>query len=87
VLASQLATNEAQVAGLLPGARERAAQAQLAAAIGAARDGDVTLAAAPRAGDRGTYLAAAKRIARAEKAGDGAVRSFRALGYRVKTLR
>jgi hypothetical protein len=87
VLASQLATTEAQIASLLPGARERAAQGRLAAALAAARDGYVTLAAALRAGDRVTYLAAAKRIARAEGAADAAVQSLRALGYRVKTLR
>jgi hypothetical protein len=34
-----------------------------------------------------TYLAGAKRIARAEGAADAATQSLRALGYRVKTLR
>jgi hypothetical protein len=84
VLASALATTGAQVATLPPGARERTAQARLVTAFAHARDAYVALAAALRAGDRGGYLAAAKRVRSAEAGADAALRSLAALGYRVR---
>jgi hypothetical protein len=84
VLASALATSGAQVATLLPGARERTAQAGLVTAFAHARDAYVALAAALRAGDRAGYLAAAKRVRTAEAGADAALRSLAALGYRVR---
>jgi hypothetical protein len=87
VLASALATTGAQVATLLPGARERAAQARLVGALARARDEYVALAAALRAGDRAGFLAAATRVRTAEGAADAALRSLTALGYRVRGAR
>jgi hypothetical protein len=84
VLASTLANTEAQVASLRPGPRERAAQRRLTAALAHARDGYVALAAALRAGDRSDYLGAQRRVRRAERAADDAVRSLRTLGYPVR---
>jgi serine/threonine kinase PknH len=87
VLASALATTGAQVATLLPGARERTAQAQLVTALAHARDAYVALAATLRAGDRTGYLVAATRVRTAEAAAEAALRSLRALGYRVRGAR
>jgi len=84
VLASALATTEAQIASLQPGPRERAAQHRLGSALAHARDGYVALAAAMRAGDRTAYLGAERRVVRAERAADDAVRSLRTLGYPVR---
>jgi hypothetical protein len=84
VLASTLANTEAQVASLRPGPRERSAQRRLTAALAHARDGYVALAAALRAGDRSDYLGAERRVRRAERAADDAVRSLRTLGYPVR---
>jgi hypothetical protein len=51
-------------------------------ALGRARDGYVSLAAALRAGDHSAYVAAAKVVRNAERAADAALRSLRRLGYR-----
>jgi hypothetical protein len=84
VLASALATTEAQIASLRPGPRERAAQRRLVSALARARDAYVALAAALRAGERSDYLGAERRVVRAERAADDAVRSLRRLGYPVR---
>jgi hypothetical protein len=52
-------------------------------ALGNARDGYVSLAAALRAGDHDAYVRAARSIRRAEAAVDDGLRSLRRLGYRT----
>ena len=82
VLASAFATAAVQLSGVPAGARERAAHVSLQRALGRARDGYVSLAAALRAGDHDAYVAAARVIRAAERAADAALRSLRGLGYR-----
>jgi hypothetical protein len=82
VLASAFATAAVQLGGVPAGAREKAAHVALQRALGRARDGYVSLAAALRAGDHDAYVAAAKVIRNAERAADAALRSLRRLGYR-----
>jgi hypothetical protein len=83
VLASAFATAAVQLGGIPAGVRERRAQAALQRALGRARDGYVSLASALRARDHDAYVAAAKRVRRSERQADAALRSLRALGYRV----
>jgi predicted Ser/Thr protein kinase len=84
VLASAFATAAVQLGGIPSGVRERPAKAALQRALARARDGYVSLAAALRARDHDAYLAASKRIRKAERQADAALRSLRALGYRVQ---
>jgi hypothetical protein len=73
-----------QLGGIPAGARERRAQIALQRALARARDGYVSLASALRGRDHGAYVAAAKRVRKAERQADAVLRSFRALGYRVQ---
>jgi hypothetical protein len=82
VLASAFATAAVQLGGVPAGAREKAVHVALQRALGRARDGYVSLAAALRAGDHSAYVAAAKVVRNAERAADAALRSLRRLGYR-----
>jgi hypothetical protein len=82
VLASAFATAAVQLGSLPAGAREQPFHADLQGALGRARDGYVSLAAALRAGDRAAYLAAAKVVRAAEARANATIRSLRRLGYR-----
>jgi protein kinase-like protein len=84
VLASAFATAAVQVGSIPAGAREKPLQASLQRALGRARDGYVSLAAALRAGDHDAYLAAAKVIRTAERQADAVLRSLRKLAYRTQ---
>jgi predicted Ser/Thr protein kinase len=84
VLASAFATAAVQLGGIPAGARERLIQAAMQRAFAGARDGYVSLASALRGRDHDAYLAAAKRIRKAERQADAALRSFRSLGYHVQ---
>jgi hypothetical protein len=83
VLASAFATAAVQLSGVPTGAREKPIHADLQRALGRARDGYVSLAAALRAGDHDAYLAAAKVVRGAEAGANAAIRSLRRLGYRL----
>jgi hypothetical protein len=83
VLASAFATAAVQLGGVPAGAREKPIHADLQRALGHARDGYVSLAAALRAGDHDAYLAAAKVIRGAEARANAGIRSLRKLGYRL----
>jgi Protein kinase domain len=84
VLASAFATAAVQLGGIPAGARERRAQTALQRALAHARDGYVSLASALRGGDHAAYVAAARRVRRAEHRADAAFGSLRLLGYRVR---
>jgi hypothetical protein len=84
VLASAFATAAVQLGAIPAGARERRAQIALQRALARARDGYVSLASALRGRDHDAYVAAAKRVRNAERQADRALRSFRALAYRVR---
>jgi hypothetical protein len=84
VLASAFATAAVQLGGVPAGAREKPIHADLQRALGRARDGYVSLAAALRAGDHNAYLAAAQVIRGAETGANAAIRSLRRLGYRLQ---
>jgi hypothetical protein len=84
VLASAFATAAVQLGGVPAGAREKPFHADLQRALGRARDGYVSLAAALRAGDHDAYLAASKVIRAAETRANATIRSLRRLGYRLQ---
>jgi serine/threonine protein kinase len=81
VLASAFATAAVQLGGVPAGAREKPFHADLQRALGRARDGYVSLAAALRASDHDAYVAAAKLIRSAEQRANAVLRSLRRLGY------
>jgi hypothetical protein len=81
VLASAFATAAVQLGGVPTGAREKPFHADLQRALGRARDGYVSLAAALRASDHDAYVAAAKLIRSAEQRANAVLRSLRRLGY------
>jgi hypothetical protein len=82
VLASAFATAAVQVGGVPAGAREKPVHAALQRALGRARDGYVSLAAALRAGDHDAYVAAARVARGAEARINATIRALRKLGYR-----
>jgi hypothetical protein len=82
VLASAFATAAVQLGGVPAGAREKPVHAALQRALGKARDGYVSLAAALRAGDHDAYVAATRVVRTAEARIDATIRSLRRLGYR-----
>jgi predicted Ser/Thr protein kinase len=84
VLASAFATVAVQLGGVPAGAREKPAQLALQRALGRARDGYVSLAAALRAGDHDAYVAAARVVRAAERDANAALRSLGSLGYRIR---
>jgi hypothetical protein len=84
VLASAFATAAVQLGSVPAGAREKPMHVALQRALGRARDGYVSLAAALRAGDHDAYLAAAKVIRAAETGADKTLRSLRRLGHRIE---
>jgi protein kinase-like protein len=84
VLASAFATAAVQLGSLPAGARERPIQVRLQRALARARDGYVSLASALRGRDHVAYVAAERRIRRAERQADAALRSLSAVGYRVR---
>ncbi len=83
VLASAFATAAVQLGGMPARAREKTFHVKLQRALGRARDGYVSLAAALRAADHDAYLAAANVIRAAERDADAALRSLRLLDYRI----
>ena len=84
VLATAYATASAQLQSIPAGPRERLLQARLLRALGRARDGYVLLGASLRAREHGGYLAAAKKVRRAEAAATAALRALARLGYRLR---
>jgi hypothetical protein len=84
VLASAFATAAVQLGDIPAGARERRAQIALQRALARARDAYVSLASALRGRDHDAYVAAAKRVRKAERQADAALRSLRTLGYRFR---
>ena len=83
VLASAFATAAVQLGAIPAGARERPVQAKLQRALGRARDAYVSLASSIRGRDHDAYLVATRRVHKAERQADAALRSLRTLGYRV----